>query len=192
MKHKAIVGFACGLVLLAGSTVFAAEYLGLNLGVQTLEQVKAQLQGGGARFEDDYGYKGYGSDLPMFKVKHYDRFAKFGSLREGWLHFTPSKKLYLIQATWSDAGETFKLLKDALDTKYGKSSQSGFGFDQHFSYRDKDVEIKLSRNTFGFGADQSTSLQYTFTPALKDVDKMKTVIEEDIRKKNAKKVSGDI
>lgn len=192
MLSKTIIRITGSILLFVSATAFGAEYLGLNLGSQTLEQVNEQLKKVGANYEDDYGYKGYGNYLPVFKIKNYDKFAKYGSLREGWLHFSPDKKLYLIQATWSDTGETFKLLKDALDTKYGRSNQSGFGFEQNYTYRDKDVEIKLTRNTFGFGPDQSTSLQYTYTPALKEVEKMKTSIENDIRLKNAKKASGDL
>lgn len=192
MSLRTTIGIVGSILLFVSATAFGAEYLGLNLGSQTLDQVKEQLKKAGARFEDNYGYKGYGNDLPSFKIKYYDKFAKYGSLREGWLNFGPDRKLYQIQATWSDAGETFKLLKDALDTKYGRGNQSGFGFEQHYTYRGKEVEIKLTRNTFGFGSEQSTSLQYTYTPALNAVEKMKSLIEDDIRKKNAKKASGDL
>jgi hypothetical protein len=71
--------------------------------------------------------------------------------------------------TWSDAGETFKMLKDALDTKYGAASPQGMGFQKDYKYRDGNVDIVLNRNTFGFGNQQSTSLTYTFTPALQEV-----------------------
>ena len=185
------IGLAIGLLFFAG-IASAGEYLGLGLGEQTIDQVKSSLKSAGARFDDNYGYKGYGSDLPIIKVSYYEKFNKFGSVREAWLSFSPDKKLYDISVTWQDAGETFKTLKDALDTKYGAASPQGMGFQQDYKYRDGNVEIVLNRNTFGFGNRQSTSLNYTFTPALAEVRKMKNLIEEDIKKKNAKKAASDL
>ncbi|KHL69942.1 hypothetical protein SF06_10320 [Pseudomonas flexibilis] len=66
------------------------------------------------------------------------------------------------------------------------------GFQQDYKYRDGNVDIVLNRNTFGFGNQQSTSLSYTFTPALQEVRKMKELIEDDIRQKNAKKAASDL
>lgn len=185
------IGLAIGLLFFAG-IASAGEYLGLGLGEQTIDQVKSSLKSAGGGFDDNYGYKGYGSDLPIIKVSYYEKFNKFGSVREAWLSFSPDKKLYDISVTWQDAGETFKTLKDALDTKYGAASPQGVGFQQDYKYRDGNVEIVLNRNTFGFGNRQSTSLNYTFTPALAEVRKMKNLIEEDIKKKNAKKAASDL
>ncbi|RNA65711.1 hypothetical protein CR163_011110 [Prosthecochloris sp. ZM_2] len=90
------------------------------------------MKSAGGVFDDNYGYKGYGSDLPIIKVSYYEKFNKFGSVREAWLSFSPDKKLYDISVTWQDAGETFKTLKDALDTKYGAASPQGVGFQQDY------------------------------------------------------------
>jgi hypothetical protein len=193
MKIGKSIRFAAAVsVLAASSALHAAEYLGLDLGVQTLPQVTKVLKDSGGRYEDDYGYKGYANDLPSVKVNYFDRFSKYGSVKDAWLNFSPDKKLYKISVTWSDSGETFKTFKDALDTKYGNGRQSGRGFQQDYTYRDGNVEIVLNRNTFGFGSDQSTSLNYTYTPALGEVDKMKALIEDHIRKENAKKAGSDL
>lgn len=185
------VGMALCFVLVTG-VANAGEYLGLGLGEQSIDQVKAALKKSGGGFDDNYGYKGYGADLPMIKVSYYEKFNKFGSVKEAWLSFAPDKKLYDISVTWQDSGSTFKTLKDALDTKYGTASPKGMGFKQDYEYKDGGVEITLTRNTFGFGNDQTTSLYYTFTPALAEVRKMKNLIEEDIKKKNAKKAASDL
>lgn len=193
MKSGVVTIFSAGMLLVASvGSADAAEYLGLGLGDQTRDQVIASLKKAGSRFEENYGYKGYGSDLPMIKVGSFERFNKFGPVREAWLSFAPDKKLYDISVTWSDTGETFKTLKDALDTKYGAASPQGMGFQQDYKYRDGNVDIVLNRNTFGFGNQQSTSLSYTFTPALQEVRKMKELIEDDIRQKNAKKAASDL
>ena len=109
-----------------------AEYLGLDLGVASKDKVVQQLKAANASFEDDYGYKGYGSDLPMVKVQTYEKFNRLGSVKESWLEFSPKGILYRISVTYSDAGETFKMLKDALDTKYGRAQTSGGGFNAEF------------------------------------------------------------
>jgi|GEM_PF-6363993 len=49
----------------------AAEYLGLDLGVQKKDAVIAQLTKVHANFESDYGYRGY-KDLPMIKVNSFE------------------------------------------------------------------------------------------------------------------------
>jgi hypothetical protein len=170
----------------------AGEYLGLNLGGGTLDEVKEHLQSSGASFDASYGYKGYGNDLPSVKVISYSRFDKLGRINEAWLNFSPDKKLYKISVTWPDSGDIFKTFKDALDTKYGKARASGRGFNQSYEYRFGDVEITLDRNTFGFGNDQKTSLIYVYTPAVQDVNKMQALIDDDIRKKNAAKVASDL
>jgi hypothetical protein len=180
------------LLLLLAGVANASEYLGLGLGEQTIEQVKSALKAAGAHFDDNYGYKGYSNDLPVIKVFYYEKFNKYGTVKEAWLMFAPDKKLYSISVTWQDAGETFKVLKDGLDTKYGEASPLGMGFERNYKYRDGNVEIVLNRNTFGFGSDQLTSLSYTFIPALAEVDMMKDRIEKDIKKRNAKKAASDL
>jgi len=177
-------------LLLFVSSANAGKYLGFELGKQTIDEVKAFLKSKGASFDDNYGYKGY-RDLPMIKVLYYEKFNKFGSVKDAWLSFAPDKKLYKISVTWRDKGETFKVLKDALDVKYGTPVETNiFGFQQDYKYRDGNVEIILNRDNFGFVG--KTSLTYIYTPALADVKKMETLIEEDIKKKNAKKAISDL
>jgi len=179
-------------LLLFVSIANAGKYLGFELGKQTIDEVKAFLKSKGASFDDNYGYKGY-RDLPMIKVLYYEKFNKFGSVKDAWLSFSPDKKLYEISVTWRDAGETFKVLKDALDVKYGRAIiQKRIGFQRDYKYRDGNVEIILNRNTFGFGDRQTTSLIYIYTPALAGVKKMKNLIEEDIKRKNAKRAASDL
>lgn len=84
------------------------------------------------------------------------------------------------------------MLKDALDSKYGRAQQQGSGFTVEYSYRDGNTNITLVRNTFGFEADQKTSLIYKWTPFVGEVNKMKAAIEDDIKKKNANKVGKDL
>lgn len=170
----------------------AGEYLGLDLGDSSLAAVKKHLQSSGASFDAGYGYKGYGNDLPIIKVGSYERFNKFGRVSDAWLSFTPNNKLYNISVTWPDSGDIYTTFKDALDTKYGRARTSGRGFKKSYEYRDGEVEITLERNTFGFGNDQKTSLIYTYTPAVSEVNKMKGLIEDDIRKKNASKAASDL
>lgn len=170
----------------------AAEYLGLDLGVATKELIAQQFKASGSPFEDDYGYKGYANDLSSFKVLGYEKFNKFGNVNEAWLEFSPKGVLYRITVKYNDSGETYKVLKDALDTKYGRSNQQGFGFESELKYRDGKADISLVRNTFGFGNEQSTTLVYTWTPFTGEVNKMKAAIEADIKKKNAKKAASDL
>lgn len=188
MKRFAIAIYSIAIAAAANAT----EYLGLDLGIASKDQVLQQLKTSNSSFEDDYGYRGYAVDLPSVKVSSYEKFNKLGSMKEGWLEFSPKGILYKIMVTYSDAGETFKVLKDALDSKYGRPQQQGEGFSSEFLYRDGKTNITLVRNTFGFGADQKTSLIYQWTPFIGDVNKMKTAIEDDIKKKNAKKVSKDL
>jgi len=188
LNMKKSVILAC-LLFITG-VANASEYLGLGLGQQSIDQVIAFLKKSGAQFDDNYGYRGYSKNLRVIKVSHYKKFNKFGSVKSAWLSFSPDKKLYDISVTWQDEGETFKILKDALDTKYGTASAQGMGFQHDYNYRDNNVEITLNRNTFGF--QKSTSLTYTYTPALAEVRKMKNLIEEDIKKKNAKKAASDL
>lgn len=59
-----IAAVTLGLALSLSSQ--AAEYLGLDLGVQKKDAVIAQLTKVHANFESNYGYRGY-KDLPMIK-----------------------------------------------------------------------------------------------------------------------------
>jgi len=169
----------------------AAEHLGFDLGVATKDKVAQQLKASDSSFEDDWGYKGY-NELTSFKVFRHEKFNKFGSVNEAWLEFSPQGILYRISVEYSDSGETFKVLKDALDAKYGRANQQGFGFQSEYKYRDGKTEINLVRNTFGFGDEQRTSLTYVWTPFSGEVSKKKEAIENEIRKKNAKKAAGDL
>lgn len=170
----------------------ATEYLGFDLGVASKDRVAQQLKASKSSFEDNWGYRGYSSDLPSYKVLDHDRFNKFGRVSEAWLEFSPKGVLYRISVTYNDAGEAFKVLKDALDTKYGRATQRGSGFEVEYKYKDGKTDIYLIRNTFGFGSDQKTSLIYLWTPLVGEVGKMKAAIEDDIRKKNAKKAASDL
>ena len=199
MKYWAAKGSIRKIVLVAITFVAmlyaqvscAVEYLGLDIGKETLAQTKSQLTAASAQFNDNMGYKGY-KELSMIKITQFDRFNKFGIVQEGWLSFSPKEVLYKISVTYADSGETFKVLKDALDSKYGHPQVNGDGFIQDYSYRDGKVNIILERNTFGFGADQKTTLLYTYTPLTDEVKKMQAQIEGEIRKKNAKKAGSDL
>ena len=179
------------LVVVAGSA-HATDYLGLDLGVATKEKIAQQLKASSSPFEDDWGYRGYSNDLPSFKVLGYEKFNKFGNVNEAWLEFSPKGVLYRIVVKYNDSGETFKVLKDALDTKYGRANQQGMGFEAEYKYRDGKADIYLIRNTFGFGNDQKTTLIYAWTPFTGEVNKMKAAIEDDIKKKNAKEAASDL
>lgn len=188
MKKQLLVMCLGGAV----GSVQAADYLGLDLGVVTKERITQQLKASGSTFEDNWGYKGYSNDLPSFKVLGYEKFNKFGNVNEAWLEFSPKGILYRILVKYNDSGETFKVLKDALDTKYGNAGKQGTGFEAEYKYRDGKTDIFLIRNTFGFGNDQKTTLIYVWTPFIGDVNKMKAAIEDDIKKKNAKKAASDL
>lgn len=119
-----------------------------------------------AGFDASYGYKGYEKELPSIKVTSFEDFEKYGEVNESWLDFAPDKKLYSIYVRWNDSGKTFSLIKDALDSKYGKPEVSGGGFEVTYKYIIDDIEIDLVRNTFGFDNDQKTSIQYIFNPEI--------------------------
>jgi hypothetical protein len=180
------------MVLLVLTTkLYAGEYLGFQLGTATLAQVEAQLKKSGARFNDGFGYHGY-LELQTIRVDSYQTLNKFGSVKDAWLSFTPKKTLYQIDVIWHDAGELFKTFKDALDTKYGSATVSGFGFESDYAYHDGNVAITLHRSTFGFGEEQTTALTYVFTPAQAEVDAMRERIDDDIKRKHAKKAGADL
>ena len=189
---KTISASAFAFLITFSNTALAAEYLGLDLGDGTFNSVKKNLQSSGAAFDASYGYEGYNSKLPIIKVTSYSRFDKFGRTKDAWLYFSPDKKLYKISVKWSDPGDIYKVFKDALDTKYGQGRGNGFGFKTNYQYTHDQIKITLERDTFGFGSDQSTSLIYTYEPAVVSVNKMKTTIDNDIREKNAAKVSADL
>lgn len=171
--------------------VQATEYLGFDLGVASKAKVVEQLKSAGAQFETDWSYRGY-AELPMVKVLSHQRFAKFGALNHAWLLFAQGGELYALTAEYADEGATFKMFKDALDSKYGKPRQSGFGFQTTFHYRDGKAEITLTRDTFGFGAEQKTSIRYAWAPLAAQVQRTRDAIEADIRAKNAKKAGSDL
>lgn len=173
------------------SVANAKEYLGFKLSEESAK-VHAKLKKDSATFSVDYGYKGH-KELPMTKIKYYRRFSKYGRIKKGWLHFTPKQKLYKISVSWADNGKTYKLFRDALESKYGAARYGrGMGFTNVYHYNDGVVSIKLSRNTFGFGDHQTTSLEYIYTPALSDVTDMENKIKQSIKRKNAKKAGNDL
>jgi hypothetical protein len=188
MKHFVV---ALSLTVVA-SSAGAVEYLGLDLGAATKDKIVQQLKATNSPFEDNYGYKGYSNDLPSIKILGYEKFNKFGNVKEAWLEFSPKKVLYRIIVTYNDAGDTFKLLKDALDTKYGRPQQEGMGFNMEYKYRDGNSGISLVRDTFGFSNEQKTTLIYQWTPFIGEVSKMKAAIENDIKMKNASKAAKDL
>ena len=171
-------------------SVVAKEYLSLDVGKATISDISSQLKEAGANFESDYGYKGY-TDLTMFKINNYSGFSKYGSVSSAWLHFDPSKTLYKVEVTYADAGNTYKMFKDALSAKYRVTQNSSRGFEKTTAYSDGDFSIVLNRNEFGFGSDQKTTLTYEFQPAIPAVIDMRAQIEEVIRKKNAAQ-AGDL
>lgn len=180
------------ITCIASTSVHAGTYLGLPLGEADKDAVAKQLRQQQASFGDDYGWKGYVNELPIFKINAYHKFDKFGQVKEAWLGFAPDGKLYQIDVTWWDAGATFKMLKDALDSKYGNAAGKGFGFDSNYTYRDGPVSIVLERDTFGFSDEQKTRLRYTYTPLLSKVRSARALIEQDIKEKNARKAAGDL
>ncbi|RMG88153.1 MAG: hypothetical protein D6708_11950 [Candidatus Dadabacteria bacterium] len=190
-KGIVFLGFVAAVLACGVAGALAGTYFGLTPGKTTWDQAKETLAAEGAAFEDNWGYRGY-SELPSIKVLGYGRFSRLGAVREAWLEFSPDRVLYRISVTWGDAGETYKLVKDALDGKYGAPSTSGFGFESRYEYRDGSVRITLVRNTFGFGADQTTRLEYLYEPAVGAVEAMKAKIEADIRQKNLKRAGGDL
>ncbi|WP_028575712.1 hypothetical protein [Desulfonatronovibrio hydrogenovorans] len=170
---------------------FAGEYLGLKIGKDSREEVMAMFDKRGGAYGDNWGYRGY-TELSMLKINRYENMDRLGKVNQAWLYFTPEDVLYRIAVEYADPGQTFKVVKDALDGNYGRPGQSGFGFTEEYLYRHGRVRIDLVRNSFGFGDMQTTTLSYTYEPALAEVEKMKEIIEEDIRRINAEKVGGDL
>lgn len=187
-------GYLAICILLSGlfvsPLVNAKEYLGFNLGEES-NKVHAKLKNTSASFNTDYGYKGY-KKLSMTKINFYQKFSKYGRLKKGWLYFSPKNKLYKISVSWRDSGSTYKVFKDALDSKYGQANEQGSGFRNSYHYRDGVVKIILTRNTFGFGDNQITSLEYIYTPVLHEVSRTKREIEQELKRQNAKKAANDL
>ena len=182
------------MALLTGSIAVAGSptYLGLTLNVDSTS-VEKLLKSRGSVYDTNYGYKGYSKDLPVFKITSDPIMGKHGQINEAWLQFTPAPhRLYLISATWADSGSTFNLLKDVLDQKYVRSGTEGRGFVKRYLYQDGDVAIRLTRNSFGFGKDQSTTLEYIYQPAVPDVENMKAKIDQTIKKKKLKSSGADL
>jgi len=90
--------------------------------------------------------------------------------------------------TWRDAGETYTIVKDVFDSKYQLQKNSSRGFVTKHIYHNKDTEIILTRNNFGFGANQKTSVDYIYLPAVSAVESMKARIDAHIKAKNVKNV----
>jgi len=182
------------MALLTGSVAMAGSptYLGFTLNMDA-SSVDKQLKTRGSVFDTGYGYKGYAKDLPVYKVNSDPIMGKHGQMTEAWLQFTPPPhKLYLVSVTWADAGSTFRLLKDVLDQKYVSNGTEGRKFHRRYLYQDGDVYIRLTRNSFGFGKDQSTKLEYIFQPAVPVVENMKAKIDQAIKKEKLKSSGADL
>ena len=175
--------------LLTGSMAVAGgpEYFGLTLNINTKDDVVKTLTARHARFNDNFGYHGYGTDLPAIKVFSDPLLNQQGVIDEAWLEFTPAKKLYRISVTWRDAGDTYTLIKDVFDEKYHLQRQSGQGFVTKYIYEKGDTRITLTRNTFGFGENQTTKIEYVHEPSLKVVNAMKRKIDAQIKADNIKR-----
>ena len=194
LSSKYHIRRAIWLIILTSTSLLAGNnqvYLGLSIG-DDKKTVKETLQKSNASFADSYGYKGYGRDLPMMKVERDALMSKHGSVKEGWLHFTPEGKLYLISVTWHDAGETYAIIRDVMEQKYGQGMVLRMGFETKHTYQDGPVEIELLRNAFGFGTQQTTRLSYTHTPALPAVHQMERRIDADIKQKRLKGSGTDL
>lgn len=179
------------ITMMATTPAFAGNYFGLDLGKISKAQVIQKLTADGAKFDANYSYKGRGK-LASIKVMSFDRFNRLGRVREAWLQFDPDDVLYQVNITWADAGQTYNTVLDGLQAKYRKTGSTGFGFNSSQNFKDGSTEITLSRNTFGFGDNQSTALTYTYTPSLQAVNAAKAKIEEEIRRENAKRTGGDL
>jgi len=189
-----LVFLIAGMVLFSANKTLAKEYLGFSPGVQSWDEVVLTLKTVHAVYEDNYGYQGYTNILPSIKVLSYEKFNKFGQITEAWLNFTSDRKLYQVTVTWQRANKVFKILKDALDTKYGQPAVPGgignMGFWKEYHYKDHDVAILLKLNEFGF--EPTTSLSYTYTLATPEFENAKKRIEADIKQKNAQKAGADL
>lgn len=188
---KALIKSAviCALAL-GGVAAHAKSYMTLDLGQATQETVSKTLKSANAQFNTEYGYKGY-SDLAIFEVTQYQAFSKHGSVKESWLYFAPDDTLYRFEVTYADAGQLYQRFLDALNSKYTRVSHNGHGFTKVTKFNDGDFQITLTRNEFGFGSDQKTTIEYVDKTALPDVARVKKQIDQYIAQQNAKK-AGDL
>ena len=178
------------LVLLMPPAV-ASDYLGFGLGQDTFEAVIQKLEQRKAGFDPNYSYHG-DHRLKVIKVSTDPQLQQRGDLKVAWLSFRPDGVLYALIVSWYDAGALHTTLKDALDLKYTFERQAGRGFETSRYYRDKTTRIELYRNTFGFGRDQVTTLEYTDTTALSTVEAMQRQIDRDIKQRNRDKAGADL
>lgn len=175
-------------LLLTGSVALAGapEHLGFALHINSYEDVVKKLKARNAVFSDQYGYRGYANDLPVIKVMSDNLMNVHGEIDSAWLNFTPNHKLYLISVTWKDEGKTYTIIKDVFDQKYQLQNNTGRGFVTKHIYKNGDTKITLIRNTFGFGLNQKTSIEYLHLPSVSEVETMKQEIDAHIKKKNMK------
>ena len=188
MLNKYHIRRALWAVLLTSSMAIAGgpQYLGLSLNINTKDEVEKTLKSRQSIYESNYGYRGYSRELPIIKVTNDPLFNKQGDVSEAWLYFGPDQKLYRISVTWHDVGETYTVVKDVFDSKYKLQKNTREGFVRKHFYQNKDTEIVLTRNNFGFGKNQKTSVQYTFIPAVAEVESMKRKVDAHIKAKNMK------
>ena len=179
------------LVLLMPPLAHAGEYLGYVLGQDTFEGVIKKLEQHQANFHPGYSYRG-DNRLKLIKVNADASLQQRGDLKVAWLSFRPDGVLYALTVSWYDAGVLHTTLKDALDLKYAFERQAGRGFETSRYYRDKTTRIELYRNTFGFGRDQVTTLEYTDTTALPAVEAMQRQIDRDIKQRHRDKAGADL
>ena len=175
------------MFLIMAQSASATEYLGLNLGVATKDAVAQKLKSENASFQDNLGYRGY-TNLPMFRVSSYEKFSKLGTVKDALLTFTSKGLLYSIYITYSGAGENAKVIKDALDAKYGVTANKGSGFTESYIYVNGETGISLKIDTF----DKITTLIYFWTPFYAEFLEAKDLVDADIKKKNAQKVGSDL
>ena len=194
MYNKYHIRRALWGILLTSSIAFAGgpEYLGLTLNLNTQTDVLNKLKARNAIFENKYGYRGYSSDLAVIKVIRDPIINTHGEIDEAWLYFTPKKKLYKIMVSWRDEGKTYTIVKDIFDSKYQLQNNTTRGFLTKRFYKDNDTKIILTRNSFGFGANKKTAVEYIFEPAITEVEKMREKIDAHIKSKNVKTKGVDL
>ena len=170
-------------------------YLGFSPGEQSWDEVILTLKTANAVYKTTYSYQGYTKVLPVIKVNSYEKFSKLGLVKESFLFFTPDRKLYRILVTWGNTDETFKILKDALDVKYGQPKIGKRGAREEYRYannRDHKVAILLEHDTSGLFELPWFALSYTYTLATQKYLDAKKRIDADIKQKNAQKAGVDL
>jgi hypothetical protein len=185
--NKAVITIA---LVLSASAIQAKEYMGINVGAVKASQIDLALKEAGANYSPKFSYRGY-RELTIYKVNSYKAFGKHGRVNEAWLHFTPKNVLYKFEVTYSDSGQVYAKFKDALNSKYQQLKSSRSGFVSTTNYKDGDVKITLTRNEFGFGNSQKTTIEYAHSPSLNYIQNLQTLIDEAIVEENAKK-AGDL